>query len=115
LTFLFDFAAGSTNVGDGSVNSTFFFDDVKYAAIPLSSDKNESFEVNASPNPTFDRWTFTADSPIRIEIYSLQGSLITFGQGQKSVVISALELPSGVYVARIKMGESTSVQRVIKL
>jgi hypothetical protein len=114
LTFLFDFAAGSTNVGDGSANSTFFFDDVKYAAIPLSSGENESFEVSASPNPTFDRWTFTADSPIRVEIYSLQGSLITFGQGQKSAVISALELPSGVYVARIKMGESTSVQRVIK-
>lgn len=115
LTFLFDFAAGSTNVGDGSANSTFFFDDVKYAAIPLSSDEaNASYEVNASPNPTNDRWTFTADTPICVEIYSLQGSLITFDQGQRSVVISALELPSGIYLARIKTNESTSIQRVIK-
>ena len=37
LTFLFDFAAGSTNVGDGSANSTFFFDDVKFAAACVST------------------------------------------------------------------------------
>ena len=31
LAFLFDFVAGSSNVGDGSAGSTFYFDEVKYA------------------------------------------------------------------------------------
>ena len=39
LVFLFDFVAGSSNVCNGSANSTFYFDDVKYAAIPLSTDE----------------------------------------------------------------------------
>ena len=37
LVFLFDFAAGSSNVGDGSANSTFFFDDVRYATACVST------------------------------------------------------------------------------
>jgi hypothetical protein len=37
LVFLFDFVAGSTKRGDGSANSTFFFDDVKFACVATAN------------------------------------------------------------------------------
>ena len=115
LTFLFDFAAGSTNVGDGSANSTFFFDDVKYAAIPLSS--NELALLNAvrvTPNPTLDRWTVSAGTPIRVELCDLQGKVLAVAEGTENVVVDAANLPSGIYIARIHSDETVVSQRVAK-
>ena len=115
LTFLFDFAAGSTNVGDGSANSTFFFDDVKYAAIPLSSDELALLNaLRVTPNPTLDRWTFSAGMPVRIELCDLQGKALAVAEGTENVVVDAANLPSGIYVARIHSGETVVSQRVTK-
>jgi hypothetical protein len=116
LVFLFDFVAGSSNVGNGSSNSTFYFDDVKYAAIPLSSDELSMMAaLRLSPNPTSDRWTFSAGAPIRVELCDLQGKIIAVAEGSEDVVVNAASLPSGIYVARIQSGETTVSQRVTKL
>jgi hypothetical protein len=116
LVFLFDFVAGSSNVGNGSANSTFYFDDVKYAAIPLSSDELSLMKaLRVAPNPTSDRWTFSAGAPIRVELCDLQGKVIAVAEGSEDVVVNAANLPSGIYVARIQSGETTVSQRVTKL
>jgi hypothetical protein len=116
LTFLFDFAAGSTNVGDGSANSTFFFDDVKYAAIPLSTTEMGLLNTLClAPNPTSNFWTISCDNPFSVELYNLQGSLIATAQGENKLIINATELPNGVYIARILSGGEAIVQRVVKL
>lgn len=115
LTFLFDFATGSTNVGDGSANSTFFFDDVKYAAIPLSSDELALLNaLRLAPNPTLDRWTFSTSTPVRIELCDLQGKVLAEAEGTENVVLDAANLPSGIYIARIHSGETVVSQRVTK-
>ena len=115
LVFLFDFVAGSSNVGNGSANSTFYFDDVKYAAIPLSSDELTLLNaLRVAPNPTSDRWTFSAGRPIRVELCDLQGKVIAVAEGSDDVVVNAANLPSGIYVARIQSGETTVSQRVTK-
>ena len=115
LVFLFDFVAGSSNVGNGSANSTFYFDDVKYAAIPLSSDELTLLNaLRVAPNPTSDRWTFSAGRPIRVELCDLQGKVISVAEGSDDVVVNAANLPSGIYVARIQSGETTVSQRVTK-
>ncbi|MCF8212738.1 MAG: T9SS type A sorting domain-containing protein [Cryomorphaceae bacterium] len=116
LVFLFDFVAGSSNVGNGSANSTFYFDDVKYAAIPLSSDELGLLNaLRVAPNPTLDRWTFSAGRPIRVELCDLQGKMIAVAEGSEDVIVNAANLPSGIYVARIQSGETTVSQRVTKL
>ncbi|MDP4773353.1 MAG: T9SS type A sorting domain-containing protein [Schleiferiaceae bacterium] len=116
LVFLFDFVAGSSNVGNGSANSTFYFDDVKYAAIPLSSDELTLLNaLRVAPNPTSDRWTFSAGRPIRVELCDLQGKVISVAEGSDDVVVNAANLPSGIYIARIQSGETTVSQRVTKL
>ena len=116
LVFLFDFVAGSSNVGNGSANSTFYFDDVKYAAIPLSTDELSLMNaLRVAPNPTLDRWTFSAGTPIRVELCDLQGKVIAVAEGSDDVVVNAANLPSGIYVARIQSGEDDIVQRMVKL
>jgi len=116
LVFLFDFVAGSSSVGNGSANSTFYFDDVKYAAIPLSSDELGLLHaLRVAPNPTSDRWTFSAGAPIRVELCDLQGKVIAVAEGSEDVIVNAASLPSGIYVARIQSGETTVSQRVTKL
>ena len=116
LVFLFDFVAGSSNVGNGSANSTFYFDDVKYAAIPLSTDELTLLNaLRVAPNPTSDRWTFSAGRPIRVELCDLQGKVISVAEGSDDVVVNAANLPSGIYIARIQSGETTVSQRVTKL
>ena len=116
LVFLFDFVAGSSNVGNGSANSTFYFDDVKYAAIPLSTDELSLMNaLRVAPNPTLDRWTFSAGTPIRVELCDLQGKVIAVAEGSEDVIVNAANLPSGIYVARIQSGETTVSQRVTKL
>ncbi len=115
LVFLFDFVAGSSNVGNGSAISTFYFDDVKYAAIPLSSDELTLLNaLRVAPNPTSDRWTFSAGRPIRVELCDLQGKVISVAEGSDDVVVNAANLPSGIYIARIQSGETTVSQRVTK-
>ena len=115
LVFLFDFVAGSSNVGNGSANSTFYFDDVKYAAIPLSTDELTLLNaLRVAPNPTSDRWTFSAGRPIRVELCDLQGKVIAVAEGSDDVVVNAANLPSGIYIARIQSGETTVSQRVTK-
>jgi len=116
LVFLFDFVAGSSSVGNGSANSTFYFDDVKYAAIPLSSDELSLMKaLRVAPNPTSDRWTFSAGAPIRVELCDLQGKVIAVAEGSEDVIVNAANLPSGIYIARIQSGETTVSQRVTKL
>jgi hypothetical protein len=116
LVFLFDFVAGSSNVGNGSANSTFYFDDVKYSAIPLSRDELALRNaVRVTPNPTLNRWTFSSGAPIRVELCDLQGRVLTVSEGSENVVVDADNLPSGVYMARIHSGETTVSQRVTKL
>jgi hypothetical protein len=118
LVFLFDFTAGSTSVGNGSALSTFFFDDVKYAAIPLNTDEAESFNaLKVTPNPTRDQWTFSAaaQDPVRVELYDLHGKMLGVAEGNPSATIDATQLPAGVYMARIQCNERLFVQRVTKI
>lgn len=115
LTFLFDFVAGSTNVGDGSANSTFYFDEVKYAAIPLSSDEHSlKNAIRVTPNPTTDRWTFHGGSAVRVELLDLYGRLLAAAEGNHEVQVDAAALPAGIYIARVRSDHQTETLRVAK-
>lgn len=115
LVFLFDFVAGSTNTGNGSAQSTFYFDDVRFTTIPLSSDELSVLNaLRVTPNPTSARWTFSLGAPIRVELCDLQGKVLAVAEGPDEVVVNAANLPSGTYVARIQSGATTVSQRVAK-
>jgi len=119
LVFLFDFVAGSSNVGNGSANSTFYFDDVKYAAIPLSSDELTLLNaLRVAPNPTSDQWTISTSnqSDFSVLLFDLQGKqlLAAHSQGQSALTINASDLPAGIYALRITSGDQSQMQRLVK-
>jgi hypothetical protein len=118
LAFLFDFAAGSTNVGNGSAQSTFFFDDVKYANVPLSADEPTALaNARIYPNPTASSWTFDAPAgvPMRVDLLDLNGKPCATAEGEGPVRLYATHLPAGLYWAKIQLGETVRVERVSKM
>ena len=119
LVFLFDFVAGSSNVGNGSANSTFYFDDVKYAAIPLSTDELSLMNaLRVAPNPTSDLWTISNSnqSDFSVLLFDLQGKqlLAAQSQGQSALTINVSDLPAGIYALRITSGDQSQMQRLVK-
>jgi len=116
LTLLFDFTAGSTNVGDGSANSTFYFDEIKYANVPLNFQENNIAELKVYPNPTVDHWMISnpAGSAMHIQLYDSHGSLLRSHSSQSSLVIDASTFASGLYLAKVKVDGTEQFIRLIK-
>ena len=119
LAFMFDFVAGSSNVGDGSAGSTFYFDEVKYANVPLGSDERLELDNYAVyPNPTSDYWTL--DNPLldikRVEVLSIDGKLLDIVHTNDSprVQVDASRYPSGVYLAKITTSKGKDVVKLFK-
>jgi len=113
---LFDFTAGSTNVGDGSANSTFYFDEIKYANVPLNFQENNIAELKVYPNPTVDHWMISnpAGSTMHIQLYDSHGSLLRSHSSQSSLVIDASTFASGLYLAKVKVDGTEQFIRLIK-
>jgi len=120
LVFLFDFVAGSTATGNGSAQSTFYFDDVKFTTIPLSvNDRESPKNLVASPNPSSTHWTLTPSGagPATARLYSVHGALLaeTVRTGQEPLSVDAAQLASGTYVLVVATEAGTEVLRVQKI
>lgn len=119
LTFLFDFIAGSTAVGDGSANSTFYFDDVKFANVPLGAPEHEALAaVEIYPNPTTDRWVVSKlpTATTGVSLYDLNGKLLYSQevQGEEHLSVDAQAYPVGVYLLKINATSGSHMIRVVK-
>jgi hypothetical protein len=117
LAFMFDFVAGSSNVGDGSAGSTFYFDEVKYANVPLGSDEGlELATISVYPNPSSGRWTLSnpALTITKVLLFSIDGKLLeeVEPKGDGVVVIDASLYPAGLYLAKVI---TTTGEEVLKL
>ena len=118
LTFMFDFAAGTTNVGDGTAASTFYFDDVKFANVALSNQENNSLNpVVAYPNPTLDHWILygSQGKMESVQVYSLSGQLMgSFKSRSNQISIDASHYAPGLYIVKIRSNTDDSIIRLVK-
>jgi len=117
LAFMFDFVAGSSNVGDGSAGSTFYFDEVKYANVPLGSDEGlELATISVYPNPASDRWTLSnpALTVNEVLVFSIDGKLLEKVEPKDdgTVDINASLYPAGLYLGKVI---TTTGEEVLKL
>ena len=117
LAFMFDFVAGSSNVGDGSAGSTFYFDEVKYANVPLGSDEGlELATISVYPNPSSNRWTLSNPTTTITDVlvFSIDGKLLeeVAPKGDGTVDIDASLYPTGLYLAKVI---TTTGEAVLKL
>jgi hypothetical protein len=117
LAFLFDFTAGSTNVGNGGASSTFYFDEVKFANVGLSLEEPVAKEVFlVSPNPAEDSWVVQPqhNTPYQVTVVDAGGQKIIEAEGCGQMVLSATGLPSGLYHAQITSAQGTQRLKLAK-
>ncbi|NCF53051.1 MAG: T9SS type A sorting domain-containing protein [Bacteroidetes bacterium] len=117
LALLFDFVAGSTNVGDGSATSTFYFDEIKYANVPLGGIEESKELFSVYPNPTSDKWTVRNPSSTgcTIQIFDLKGQqLYQVLTSSQSHTIDATDFAAGIYLAKIQSGANEQTVRLVK-
>ena len=117
LALLFDFVAGSSNVGDGSVTSTFYFDEIKYANVPLGGIEESKELFSVYPNPTSDKWTVRNPSSTgcTIQIFDLKGQqLYQVLTSSQSHTIDATDFAAGIYLAKIQSGANEQTVRLVK-
>ena len=117
LALLFDFVAGSSNVGDGSATSTFYFDEIKYANVPLGGIEESKELFSVYPNPTSDKWTVRNPSSTgcTIQIFDLKGQqLYQVLTTSQSHTIDATDFAAGIYLAKIQSGANEQTVRLVK-
>jgi hypothetical protein len=117
LALLFDFVAGSSNVGDGSATSTFYFDEIKYANVPLGGIEESKELFSVYPNPTSDKWTVrnSSSTGCTIQIFDLKGQqLYQVLTSSQSHTIDATDFAAGIYLAKIQSGANEQTLRLVK-
>lgn len=119
LVLMFDFVTGSSNVGDGTATSTFFFDEIKFANVPLGADEiGELGQIDVYPNPASDRWTLSLNDGqiFQVQIVNMEGRVVEVieGEGARALKIDATTFASGVYTAKINTSRGQDVVRLVK-
>jgi hypothetical protein len=134
LVFMFDFG----NVGNGSANSTFYFDNIIQTSLSALAadtldpyiDFGEEYKTNEElsienedkstfkvyPNPSTSFWNFESDAVItQVEIIDLQGKkVISLSPNQNSARISTDFLANGLYLSEITTHSGVKRVKLIK-
>lgn len=113
IVFFFDFG----NQGDGSANSTYYFDDITFSDA-LSIPTFSTSKVKIYPNPISNQMTIESNSEIqKVAIYNLLGQeVINCQPTSDSVTIQTNGIESGVYIAKaIMIDGSESILKFIKI
>ncbi|NDP26290.1 MAG: T9SS type A sorting domain-containing protein [Flavobacterium sp.] len=111
IVFFFDFGTQ----GDGSPNSTYYFDDVKFST-PLSVPFYSISKVTVYSNPTLQQVSIQADKEIqKITIYDLLGKEIIMKRPQSnSATIQTSGFQKGVYILKTTIDGKDSTSKFIK-
>ena len=114
IVFFFDFGTA----GDGSVNSTYYFDDIAFSTGPSAVSSYQLLGLNLFPNPAFNQLNISAQSEIsQVIVHDLVGKLIqtvTVNGCEKMIDISTIS--SGNYFVTVKLADGqTTTQKFVKL
>lgn len=111
IVFFFDFG----NQGDGSANSTYYFDDVTFSET-LSVPNYTTPYFTAYSNPTSNQLTIDAIGTIqKVAIYNLLGQEILLKDiSSNKALIEISMLQKGVYIARATIDGAESMLKFIK-
>lgn len=111
IVFFFDFG----NQGDGSVDSTYYFDDVAFSE-DLSIPGFLNSEVSLYPNPAANQITLEAKEDIqKVLIYNLLGQeLLTQKTNSNKVNLNISGLQKGIYIAKTTSAGKETMTKFIK-
>lgn len=85
-------------------------------SLNLSVDSTAFVNVNYYPNPVYSALTITANNTIeKVEVYNLLGQLVTAEQfNETAVSLNLNDLPTSIYVVKIKSAELTKEFKITK-
>jgi hypothetical protein len=111
IVFFFDFGTQ----GDGSANSTYYFDDVAFSDF-LSVSSFAVLKVKIYPNPASNQLSIVADGEIqKVSIYNFLGQeVLTKSSKGNKTTLQTSGLHKGVYIAKTTIDGQESTARFIK-
>jgi len=114
IVFMFD----RDHMGNGSANSTFYFDDIKQlSSASIGINNHEINELSVFPNPANSQWTiYSEDNDITlVEVFDLQGKLmLNLNPNSPVAKINTSDLVKGIYFSKISTNLGTSTVRLVK-
>jgi hypothetical protein len=128
LTFDFTGVAGVNNLndnmvlifdlgtaGDGSANSTYYFDDVIFGTT-LGTTKFETSKVVMYPNPIKNSLTIEANSSIeKVSVFNVLGQeVLTTSPKANSATLQTNNLQKGVYIVKTVIDGKVNNSKIIK-
>lgn len=113
IVFFFDFG----NQGDGSENSTYYFDDITFSNV-LATPYFINSEVKIYPNPISNIMTIESNLEIqKVIIYDLLGQeVINRTNESNKIIIQTIGIQPGIYIAKsVMIDGSQSIMKFIKI
>ena len=108
------FNFGSDGVQDGG--QTYYFDDVKFGALPSVIVEIALLGIEVSPNPSYDTWRLHSSQDIitKVEVLNMSGLLIdTYTNDDYSLALKSDDYVSGMYIAKITTEPGVGVVRLL--
>jgi hypothetical protein len=110
LVFMFDFGT----VGDGSANSTFFFDDVNLVSGTTSTREAENSKISIFPNPANNMLFINGlTTKSDISIYDFSGRLVSKQQVENNP-IDISYFHNGIYLMKIETATGIVTKKFVK-
>jgi len=112
-SIFFNFGAEGAVAGE----QTYYFDDVKFGELVLSTDFQDIKNLAVYPNPTSDRWIINTDNEVikTVDVYDLAGKRIAqLKPNQSRVEINTNNLVGGTYLARIFTDSGMRIEKLVK-
>jgi hypothetical protein len=111
IVFFFDFGTQ----GDGGPNSTYYFDDVRFAT-PLSMPSFPISKVNMYPNPASNQLIINAIGEIqKVSVYNILGQEIMSNYPKTNkVIVETSGFQKGVYIVKTTIEDKESTSKFIK-
>lgn len=111
-SIFFDFGTGGS-----FENETYYFDDVKFGQIPLSTDWIIADKINVFPNPSNGQWNINSEVEVitQIDIHDINGSIVQKVFPKNShAIIDNQNLNNKIYIAKISTETGTRMVKLLK-
>jgi hypothetical protein len=101
--------------GDGTANSTYYYDDIRQS-LTLSTAKFETSSVKMYPNPVKNTLTIDANSTIqRVSVYNILGQeVMMVSPKSNSATLQTGSLQKGAYMVQTEIDGNVSTSKIIK-
>ena len=102
-------------LGDGTANSTYYYDDISQS-LTLSTAKFETSSVKMYPNPVRNSLTIDANSSIQnVSVFNILGQeVMKVSPKSNSITLQTSELQKGAYMVRTEIDGKVSTNKIIK-